>query len=283
MLATFTKAVFVALPLLILGMAAAPPDDWLRRGNAAFERGDYATALECYAQAVPLAADPGMVAFDQAAAYYRLELFGEAEAAYRRCLEDAAGPRRLRALYGLANAQAQMGRERLGRSAVAKLSEAVKNYKTCIQEAPNDAEGQETAANARHNLSIVEPLLAQKAADPANDDGRSGPNNPREDPSRPRNTGDGPGTPGDQGQSPSGPRGTPGPNTPVPPDGQPQPSDQAQPGKGNLPPLLDDKNAPPLDANQAADYLQRNLDRIRRDQANRQPPTAGSRKGVRDW
>src|SRR5437660_528165 len=108
----------LAVLLLPVLTAAGAAEDWVRRGNDAYEHGDYAAALEAYARAVPETTDPGQVAFNQAAACYQLGQYTQAEEAYRRCLEDAAGGRRVRALYGLANALAQQGRQRTGRPAI---------------------------------------------------------------------------------------------------------------------------------------------------------------------
>ena len=73
---------------------AANPDDLVRLGNAAFERGDYGSAVGCYEKAEALITDPGLVAFNKGASLYRLDRYREAELHYRRCLSDATGPRR---------------------------------------------------------------------------------------------------------------------------------------------------------------------------------------------
>src|SRR5687768_8935958 len=113
-----------ALSLLIVPMlivAAAPRttvDDLVRRGNDAFEAKDYAGAVRLYEQAEALTTDPGLVAFNKAAALYQLAmsskvapektgLFRRAEEHYRCAADDRAEPRRLLARFGLANSLMQ--------------------------------------------------------------------------------------------------------------------------------------------------------------------------------
>ena len=67
----------LGLFVAVLIVAAAPKesiDDLIRRGNAAFEAKDYLGAVRLYEQAEVHATDPGLVAFNKAAALYRLGL-----------------------------------------------------------------------------------------------------------------------------------------------------------------------------------------------------------------
>jgi hypothetical protein len=232
------------------------------------------------------------VAFDQAAAHYQLGEYGEAELCYRRSLEDAGGARRVRALYGLGNALAQQGQSRRGRAAVALLTDAVRQYQACLQA----ADAMETAEldgvrdildNAQFNLNLINGLLDRKRSEAAEDKSPPSPGNPESSPDD-SNRREGPGDsamPGGQSyeQRPKGGnRGTPGNQIQAPPGSQPESTKDTQPGKGNLPVLSDDKDGPPLSPEQALDHLQRNLDRIRRDRANRALPPANT-KGARDW
>jgi tetratricopeptide (TPR) repeat protein len=280
----------VALAGLLV--AAASPESWIRRGNEAFARGDYQTALDYYDRAAAETLDPGQVAFDQAAAYYRLGDFASAEWAYRRSLEDADGIRRVRALYGLANALAQQGQGRQGRFAVGQLREAVRQYEACLREAgalvfDEPQTVSEICEHARYNLSLVKPLLEHLLADPARNDNSSQPESvepPSDDPRYPKGSRD-PNSQhtGSEGARPGGNRDRSEGDAQVGPDGQPWESNQHQAGKGNLPPLPDNANGPPLQPDQALDYLQQNLDRIRRDRANREKPPTADVKGQRDW
>ena len=74
-------------------IAAAPMmDDFVRRGNEAFQRKDYTAALELYELAEERAADPGLVAFNKAATLSRLGRTREAELCYLRCMQDRDAP-----------------------------------------------------------------------------------------------------------------------------------------------------------------------------------------------
>lgn len=265
-------------------LAASDAEDWVREGNAAFVRGEYQQALECYERGEDTSLDPGLVAFNKAAVYYQQEIFFEAEANYRRCLEDASGARRVQALYGLANALVQQSRFLKGKPAVKLLLEAAKYYEECLmsESGLESAEGgsacQQTFAHARHNLEVSQRLLSVKKLEkqiepeeavlemtPPENARRSIPDfppgfrGPRRSPDRREKA----------GQTDNG----------LPSEG----SREHQPGRGDLPPLLDDVDASPLDPEQAATYLKDQLERIRRDRANRLPNAAGSGKSVRDW
>ena len=111
--------------LFTLGWSATPtPDDFVRQGNAAFERQDYQAAVDLYARAEERTTDPGLVAFNKATACYRVGRFAEAAAGYRRCLEDEQAPpeRRARAFYDLGNALVKQS----GDASAALLAQAVR-------------------------------------------------------------------------------------------------------------------------------------------------------------
>src|SRR5205085_1089292 len=104
MRARHSALTLAALALLLVG--AAPEDDLeelIRKGNAAYARGErtsnadaarkeFEAALQFYQKAEERTADPGRVAFNKAAALYRLGQYREAERCYRCCLEDGAAP-----------------------------------------------------------------------------------------------------------------------------------------------------------------------------------------------
>ena len=285
------RRIWAILGVLLLAGALAP-ENWLRRGNVAFERGDYQTALDCYSRAADDTLDPGQVAFNQAAAYYRLGEFATAEACYRRALEDAAGVRRVKALYGLANALAQQGQLRRGRGAIGQLRDAVARHQECVAAVDALDQGdsddvRDVREYAQFNLNLVKPLLEQKLADPTPENSPSNPdpsNRPPDEsgnpfPSRdPRDRGS-----RTEGSRSNGQRGPPGSESPLPANGQAQGTDDTQAGRGNLPPLTDDKTGPPLSPDQALDYLQQNLDRIHKDRANRMKPPTANIRGAKDW
>src|SRR3954449_9586733 len=82
--------VLAGATVALLGAAPAVPSDPLRQGNDAFERQDYARAIEDYTQAEEQAADPGAVAFNKATALYRQALACDDAAQRARGLREAA-------------------------------------------------------------------------------------------------------------------------------------------------------------------------------------------------
>jgi tetratricopeptide (TPR) repeat protein len=275
------------LTAVLAGAAlAASPIDWVRQGNAAFGRGEFAEAIHYYERAEALATDPGLVAYNLAGAHYELGHFVEAGQCYRRALEDADGPRRVRALYGLGNALARQGQTLRGRAAVQRLSDARTAYDACLaMESQADEQTQsscaDTFADARFNRRLVDLLLERKrneaAQEPPGADADSGPK-PGNDGKTERGTRPGDaepdttkrGTPADQGNEGGSGKGKPQTGDPLP-------------GKGNLPLLPDDRDAPSLDAGAAREHLQAALDRIRKGRAEHMtaPPSGVSR--VKDW
>jgi tetratricopeptide (TPR) repeat protein len=270
---------------LALWLCAATPGDWLRRGNAAYARGDYPEAVEMYRRAEPTIADPGLVSFNLAATHYQMNQFAEAEAYYRRALEDANGVRRVEALYGLGNARARLGDDLNGNDAVRKLLEAKQSYESCLDleivvAQPLQERCQSTFTDARFNLRLLEPLLAKKRLEAAHAQPDAGP------------TGDAPGArpPGSGNDHPRGNggqrhRGTaePGNETPLGHGSDTPHAGSPRPGKGNLPPLLDDQEAPALDSEQAMQHLLDQLERIHRDRARRGSAASDRMTGARDW
>src|SRR5438132_1666064 len=85
--------VIVVLFALAAGTPASePPDELIRRANAAFLRGDANAADALYAAAEERAGDPGLVSFNKAAVLFRRGEFAAAEAHYARALDDRACP-----------------------------------------------------------------------------------------------------------------------------------------------------------------------------------------------
>ena len=249
---------WLALPgQALLGAAPGPdPYDLIRQGNTAFARGDYPEARDYYEMAATRITDPGLAAFNKAAALYQLGDYREAERHYRYCLTDAAGLRRARAFYGLGNALLRQGGER----GAEVLREAIHAYTECLRAGEPDAE---LAADAQHNLELAKLLLAQtpsKKGRPEGDEPRDGPtakppNQGLDDPGRAR------GLPGPEQPDP---RGKMMPAEPEP--GQdPIPTDRRPlPGAG-LPPLSDRADQAPLSPHDAAQHLDNAVERIRQE------------------
>jgi tetratricopeptide (TPR) repeat protein len=150
LLTMMRTCLLLALPLLVAG---TPSEDAIRRGNAAYGRGDFEGAAAAYAEAEIRITDPGLAAFNKAAALYQNGRHREAERAYRGCLEDAAGVRRTYALYGLGTALVQQGRER----GADVLRDAVHSYELCLRQ-PDI--GAELADDVRHNIELAKLMIA---------------------------------------------------------------------------------------------------------------------------
>lgn len=254
-----------AVPVLVAAAGIDPALDDIRRGNVALELGHSAEALSHYANAVERTTDPGLVAFNQGVALYQLGRYREAELQFRRCLSDAYGPRRTRALYNLGTCLIHLSDGKQAeplRAAVQSLELALASF---------EAE-ESLRLDLNFNLNLARTLLAgaKPAADsqrPAEDTEPPGPSHAKDKPKT--------GTPGDTGPvgpgSPSGePVRAPGAKGEARPTDRPGP-----PGKGNLPPLPDQEQLMPMDPNDLPAYLDRAAERIaaaRRDQLRRSIP-----------
>jgi tetratricopeptide (TPR) repeat protein len=277
----FSRAWWFA-PFLLALLGASPQPgiadvaEWLRRGNAAFAREDFETAVECYQRAEILTTDPGLVAFNMGAAYYRLGKYRAAEQHFRRCLEDAAGSRRARALYNFGNSLVRRSRA----SDVEALREAVASYEACLREGHADPD---LAADATDNLKLARVVLAQAEAARKNNPNQR--DNPDDDPDRPRpprnpargsgddsfdpTRGSGPEQGGNEGQR-AGQR-------PVPVGQQPQPGAGTQP-------VLRDGESPPLSPQETEALLKTVEKRIGDARRQRQQtPVPPSPRNEKDW
>ena len=155
-------AVILLLPWLVSAEPLTSIEDAVRQGNAAFLRGDFESALQFYAQAAPSTSDPGLIAFNQGAALFRLGRFDEAAAHYQRCLEDQAAPRarEARASYDLGAALMQGGHH--DRS---KLERAIAALRRCLELKPGD----DLQTDALHNLELAKWLWIQAKPAPASE------------------------------------------------------------------------------------------------------------------
>jgi tetratricopeptide (TPR) repeat protein len=264
--------------IAVAGFAWTSPTDWVRRGNDAFRAGAFEQALANYAQAEGRHADPGLVAFNRAGAAFAAGQYELASAEYQRTLEDAQDLRRVRALYGQGNAQLQIGAQQRGRTAVTTLKQAVKSYEDCLAAGASD--GTATIAihdDARHNLQLALSLLKTKEAEQADeppappDEPNQGPGSNVDGSARPVGVGE-----AGRDRQPGDERTQPGAET------NGQATDKANAGKGNLRPLPDNVDGPPLEAQLAQAYLEQHLDRMRRDRL-RQAAAPSTQRNARDW
>jgi hypothetical protein len=255
----------IAAAVGALVAASAPPagdtEALLRRGHAAFAHGDWRAAAEFYDSASLRSTDPGPVTLYLAAAKYHLATAGptptealrEAEALYRSAV-DASGPQRLEGLCGLGNCLLLRGS---GDAAV--LREALRCYDICSKD--GDATLRAAAAHNRERallllLQIAPP--AEKSGDdtPPNNTKSGSQSPPGSEERAPAEPGDDPRPGGTQKAQPAKPE----------PGSSPKPTDEAPPpGAGNLPPVPDRADLPPLSARDAADHLDKAHERIVRE------------------
>jgi tetratricopeptide (TPR) repeat protein len=256
---------------------------WLRRGNEAFGRGDYLTAIAEYEKAESVTTDPAQAAFNLAAARYFLALsrsegrnsqLHEAELLYRCCL-DPDDPRHIQALYGLGTCLLQSA----GSLGVEELNQAIGCFDRCL-ELSQDAQ---LLAQARHNREAARLRLAQVQPAPERNPDTPNQERPRPDRSDPRSQNHELGDGGPQGRDRRAQRGN---ATPASPDGDTprESANQPLPGKGNLPPVPDDATQPPLSPRDAAEHLEQASRRILEEEKSyRQQRARAPLAGIRDW
>ncbi len=291
----------LALVLVALAVVSAAPagdaEDLVRQGNAAYARGDYEEAAVYYQRAEELATDPGLVAFNEAAALYEQGKYAEAEAHFRLCLGDAgpkisrrleqhpradlpaalrkqAGPRLARVLYNLGNCLLQRSQ---GTDADL-LDQAVALYDHCLRAAAPKS----LVADARHNLELARELRRRNPKPPRPDPSEAErPDEP--DPSRPKDN------PGSEASEPTtdpnrkNPAGKPE-DDPRPGGDDPRTTEEARAGRGNLPTLPDSDALARLSPEDAAAHLRQALQRIRGERREYQRQTARKTpRHVLDW
>jgi hypothetical protein len=262
--------------LLAVSGAAVPPDPdvLVRQGNEAFDRGDFAAATDSYARAEERTQDPGLVAFNEGTALYQLGQFRDAELHYRRCREDAEGPRLTRLLFNLGNCLLQ---QEQGRNP-ARLREAIRLYQQCLEQPNLDAN---LADDARHNLELARLLWlqakagkqgSQEESEENPDDPRSGGKNEQEGLNSELANQDPLGRPGSSADPAGDTKGA-------------SRTDQTPPpGKGNLPPVPDQDDLAPLTPEEAAAHLKQAAQRILHDREDyRRRPLPAPAANVMDW
>lgn len=277
------------LVILLFGLKLAKgpaPEQLLQEGHQAQARGDYERAAALYEQAEVYSTDPAEAAFYLAGAKYRLavkrespspELL-EAEQWYRCCL-DPADPHRPRALCGLGNCLLH----KAGSHDEASLRAALACYDQCLQSAGDDAA---LAADACYNREKARLLLLQLPP-PINGPTSEKPPGNDFNPYLPRF---------DNHQAMPMPAGASDEEVDADPNGSPgddNPDDAASaskspepppPGKGNLPPIPDEVEAPPLSPYEADEHLQLAAKKVLQErQSHHRRGEEPSAAGVKDW
>jgi tetratricopeptide (TPR) repeat protein len=263
---------FAAGLLLAAADRTAAPDELTRRGNAALGD-DPAAALGWYSRAEERTTDPGLVAFNEAVALYRLGRYREAELHFRRCREDATGERLARLLAGLGNCLVR----RSGGTHANLLDQAIHSYEECLTLADLDPA---LADDVRHNLELARQLRLN--AKPGGEPPESADEPPgaapekKPDPRRDERMVRGGEPPGGSAVRSDGA---------LDPRSRPADTDQAPPpGKGNLPPLPDTDEPAALTAEDAAGLLRLAVQRIHDDQlAYRRRAASAPSRALLDW
>ncbi len=262
---------------LLVGAGQPIVSDARREAYQAFRQGNFELALKRYDLALSTTPDPGAVAFDQGATLAALGRHAESALAFGRCMEDAAGLRRIRAAYGQGTAMIAVAARLQGKRAVKVLQQAILLLEIALREGDAAETNVEQASTLRsdagHNRTIAQQLLAKKLREPeppvpqeeeTTQDPMELLSNLRENlggnrapqplrPQRPLSGQNGSGT----GQANSS-------NT--------------QPGRGSLPPVLDDQQTPPFSPEEAREHLEKVMQRLRK------PLQSGSIiPGARDW
>lgn len=270
--------VILVVPLGFLGWTPSP-EGLVRNGNAAFARGEYARALELFSQAEGQTTDPGLVAFNKAAALYQFGRFREAELHYRRCREDASGTRLARLLYGLGNCLVQQG----ATGDAGQLDQAIRSYEECLTLGDAD---DDLKTDARHNLEVAKQLRSQRP--PGGQQSNPPDDSPKSQQERP------------DGRSPDGQTGEDEPNGKSPfakgkavslpaekrrPGTKATPVDQSPPpGKGNLPPVPDQDELARLSPEDAREHLRQSALRIAQElREHRRRSLLAPARRIPDW
>lgn len=270
----FLLSVTVILTLLGAG-PTTDAADLFRQGNAAFDRGDYETALSLYRRAEGKIADPGWLAFNEGAALYRLGRYREAEVHYWLSRQDAAGPRLPRVLYDLGNAVFQQA----GTRDAALLQRAIGFYEECLSQTEAEPE---VLDNARHNLELARALLKNAKARKDDHPSESNPGKrPAEDLQPPKQSnlaGDDSGLDNDAG---TGQRPAEGSEHESRGDSK---NPKHQPGVGNLPPVPDSDQPVPLNSEDTSAYLKKASERILKERRGHYGKSASRpSQNIKDW
>ncbi len=130
--------------LLAAPLYAATAEGALRRGNRLYRKGDFAQALESYAEAGRRRPKDPRPLFNAGDALYRLDRYDQAGQAFGAAAESSKGKKSLRAdsHYNLGNSRFQSGDYR----------EAVAHYREALRLDPKDPD-------ARHNLAVALRML----------------------------------------------------------------------------------------------------------------------------
>ncbi len=141
--------------LLCLLLLALPGTANAADPYAAFERGDYATALQGF-QALQTQNPSDLDVLDHiASSHYRMGNFEAARRAYSQFLDRAPQELRAKVLYNLANSEARNG----------QFERALQHYREVLEREP-------TNEDAQHNMRVVQQLMQTPPPQPESGDGQ---------------------------------------------------------------------------------------------------------------
>jgi hypothetical protein len=255
------------LIMVMLCLAAEERVDLLQAGYRAYQHADYATAIDHYEQAQRQSSDPGRLAYELGCIQAEAGRYTDAALSFTRCMEDAIDLQRARAAYGLATALTHVGNQQRSQRAVATLQSALQAYDMALREVNSLTLSEPSLkADLEANRSIAQALLAEKQKDP--------PEPPEEQPvpTPPTNALDQ--NPGND----SGNRATHMNRNNTSAPGKDQGDSDTNPGRGNLPPLPDAEQTPPITPEEAQRRLADLMKRLRQPHA-----TAAVKPGTKDW
>lgn len=121
-----------------------PERQQVRKGNRAYDRGDYQKSIERYSRALELAPGSFEAAYDLGNALYKAEMFDRAEQTMTRAAADTlrTAEERAEAFHNLGNAQFRQQ----------KYKEALESYRQALRLDPSDME-------TKYNYAYTKKLL----------------------------------------------------------------------------------------------------------------------------
>ncbi|WP_020469909.1 tetratricopeptide repeat protein [Zavarzinella formosa] len=278
------RILFMMAALVVAG--GQPPrtvGELMREAEVAVGRGELDAAESLYAEAEPLTADPGLVAFNKGVVLFRRGNFRQAELHLRRALADAAIPpeRRTKALFNLGDTLVKQA----GDTNAKLLQTAIECYELVLRESTDDSLKTDTA----HNLELAKLLWAAIISrQPPKDRDRE-----FENPDKPEEKRPPPSPKKEEGKedAPGGPKTKPDQKEKSEPTKEkvesPKESQETTrkvPGSGNMPVLDDRAAAEPINTEDAEAILKRTAIRLQRErQKLREETSQGERFRPNDW
>lgn len=277
------RILFITAALAVCG--GQPPrsvGELMRDADAAVLRGDLETAESLYAEAEPLTADPGLVAFNKGVILFRRGQYRQAELHLRRSLADAAisPERRARGLFNLGDTLVKQA----GDTDAKLLQTAIECYELVLREATDDG----LKTDAAHNLELAKLLWAKAVAkQPAKQRDRDWENPETPEPKTPpppkKEEGKEPAV-GDPKTKPDGKAKAEPTKEKVDSAKDKVETPQQVPGSGNLPVVNEDPTAGPVTTEDADAILKRTAARLQRErQKLREETSQGERFRPNDW